>query len=308
MARLCTKAQIVDVERGHCRTIAARRLQHHLRPRIPKAMKTKKLLFLGDFVDRGPASLEVALYVMTLKVLYPGHVHLLRGNHETDPVSQDYGFKAQCQALFGTTRGNRVWWMVGRVFDDLPLAAVVDGKIFCSHGGIPQGEDGDDRMAFLSNAALWSKFRKEQYRATVGPPTRHGTRPRPALPPPPPPLSRGLLEGEGGCGGQFRSSYGAVRGGCESGWGRLVAVGNAVGAGVGVWECLWGRVRAGVLGGRRVAPLPSSDSLPPAPPPPTHTALRSLRACASVTRQRMEMQCLPWCWRHRTPTPPASLS
>ena len=34
------------------------------------------------------------------------------------------------------------------------------------------------------------------------------------------------------------------------GGGGLLAVGLAVGAGVGVWECLWGRVRAAVLGGR----------------------------------------------------------
>ena len=37
--------------------------------------------------------------------------------------------------------------------------------------------------------------------------------------------------------------------GCEGVGGRLLAVGNAVGAGVGVQGCLWGRVRAGVLGG-----------------------------------------------------------
>ena len=41
-------------------------------------------------------------------------------------------------------------------------------------------------------------------------------------------------------------------------FGRLLAVGDAVGAGVGVCECLWGRVRAGALGGR---------GLPPPPPP-----------------------------------------
>ena len=44
--------------------------------------------------------------------------------------------------------------------------------------------------------------------------------------------------------------------GCEAVGGRLLAVGNAVGAGVGVWECLWGRVRAGVLGGRGSPPPP----------------------------------------------------
>ena len=37
-------------------------------------------------------------------------------------------------------------------------------------------------------------------------------------------------------------------GGCEAGGGRLLAVGNAVGAGVGVWECLWGRVRQCCVG------------------------------------------------------------
>ena len=42
----------------------------------------------------------------------------------------------------------------------------------------------------------------------------------------------------------------------SQGGGRLLAVGNAVGAGVGGWECLWGRVRAGVLGGEGGTPPP----------------------------------------------------
>ena len=44
--------------------------------------------------------------------------------------------------------------------------------------------------------------------------------------------------------------------GCEAVGGRLLAVGNAVGAGVGVQGCLWGRVRAGVLGGGGGTPPP----------------------------------------------------
>ena len=49
--------------------------------------------------------------------------------------------------------------------------------------------------------------------------------------------------------GKFQSGCRAVTGDVEAVGGRLLAVGNAVGAGVGVQECLWGRVRAGVLGG-----------------------------------------------------------
>jgi hypothetical protein len=51
---------------------------------------------------------------------------------------QDGSFLTQCVATFGEAEGFSVWEAVNCFFDTLPLAASIEGSVFCVHGGIPQ--------------------------------------------------------------------------------------------------------------------------------------------------------------------------
>ncbi len=50
--------------------------------RLPVDWATDTVVFLGDYVDRGPESSKVLELMLELQGAYPGHVVCLRGNHE----------------------------------------------------------------------------------------------------------------------------------------------------------------------------------------------------------------------------------
>jgi serine/threonine-protein phosphatase 4 catalytic subunit len=98
---------------------------------------------LGDFVDRGHFSVETFLMLLTLKVRYPDRINLIRGNHECRQITQVYGFYDECIRKYGNVS---VWRYCTEVFDYLALAALVDNRIFCVHGGLSPVLDSLDQI------------------------------------------------------------------------------------------------------------------------------------------------------------------
>lgn len=90
-------------------------------------------LFMGDYVDRGYCSIEVFAFLAFIKIKYPESIYLLRGNHEYRATNQQYGLFQDCLTLYGHSG---VWYAINNVFDYLPIAAVIDNRIFCVHGGL----------------------------------------------------------------------------------------------------------------------------------------------------------------------------
>lgn len=97
-----------------------------------------KYLFLGDYVDRGPNSIEVITFLLCCKILYKDNIILLRGNHETREISSIYGFKDEITEKYGNKPDNIYEKFVKEIFAYLPLAAEVSERIFCVHGGLSQ--------------------------------------------------------------------------------------------------------------------------------------------------------------------------
>jgi len=90
-----------------------------------------RIVFLGDYVDRGDRSLESILFLLRLKKEHPDHVFLLAGNHEGFMVKEFHPANFWDSLSWGEREA------FGFLFSKFPLAAATPNGILALHGGLP---------------------------------------------------------------------------------------------------------------------------------------------------------------------------
>jgi hypothetical protein len=103
-----------------------------------------KLMFLGDYVDRGSYGSEVWYTLMRLANANPKQVTLIRGNHEDAGVADRYGFTNELYSKFGRdSKTKDLYDQINKTHELMPVVAYLgneQGKFLqLCHGGIESG-------------------------------------------------------------------------------------------------------------------------------------------------------------------------
>lgn len=83
-------------------------------------------------MDRGKKSIECICLLLAYKIKFPEIFFMLRGNHECASINRIYGFYDECKRKYNL----KLWKIFSDVFNAMPVAAVIDEKIICMHGGL----------------------------------------------------------------------------------------------------------------------------------------------------------------------------
>lgn len=92
------------------------------------------IVFLGDYVDRGPQSKENFDFLLEKKIEFPGQIYLLQGNHEA------YHILEFLPADFWQGLSNEEYQNYCLIAEKLPLALATE-EIIALHGGLPDIEN-----------------------------------------------------------------------------------------------------------------------------------------------------------------------
>ena len=90
-----------------------------------------KIVFLGDYVDRGPHSKKNLDFLLKTKIKYPNQIYLLQGNHEGHHILKFY------PAEFWESLGEKEYEKYCSIVENFPLV-VVTKDIIALHGVPPE--------------------------------------------------------------------------------------------------------------------------------------------------------------------------
>jgi len=123
--------------------------------------KPYRIVFLGDYVDRGDDSEGNIQYLLGLKLEHPGEIFFLAGNHEGFMLKQFHPSSFWSSISFEEREG------YGLLFSKFPLAATAQNGILAVHGALPDlksleeisrielGDENWDRM-------VWGDFAEKE--------------------------------------------------------------------------------------------------------------------------------------------------
>lgn len=108
-----------------------------------------RIIFLGDYGDRGVSSPEVYHVVLQLKILFPEKVILLQGNHEgpEDLLAYPHDLPRHLQMRF-KSKWRPVYLELCSLFRKFFTAVIVDRRCLMLHGGIPSRAKGIEDLAY----------------------------------------------------------------------------------------------------------------------------------------------------------------
>jgi len=120
-------------------------IERHLTPE-------KKLVFLGDYVDRGPDSEENLNLLLWLKLKHPDNVYLLMGNHEGRSAVRFY------PSDFWEGLSDEVTARYASVLSKLPLAVSTSNGIIALHGALPSVECVEEICGITYGGPKWRQI------------------------------------------------------------------------------------------------------------------------------------------------------
>jgi len=120
---------------------------------IRRYLKPKNtLVFLGDYVDRGPASLENVNLLLEQKTEHPDSLHLLMGNHE------GYALGTFHPADFWEALDAELRHRYSEVLSRLPLAVSTPNGVIALHGALPNVSRLEDIDRIKPGSAEWHQI------------------------------------------------------------------------------------------------------------------------------------------------------